>query len=267
MKTRPALMIVIAFTVISSCGEKLPTPPEVEDAYLRLKSDLDDDTPGQSIDRLEAFRNDYGDYLIGVTAKEEIERLRGQVEGRYHLARELAREGDLERAEKILTDLTTYFPGSDDGEMAKEYMRYEFHIFKATRMMMDERFDEAEEALREVLTHDLSRQESENAERQLDGLTNARRGHEISRVHGLRSACQQLRVMLMMYRAEHGRFPGKLSIDSPEIEGAAGNGMIRRHISAIEDYRVTKKGFSLVAVGTDRRTRFHVTSDGVDAGE
>jgi predicted Zn-dependent protease len=248
----------------TSCGEKKETPPEVEEIYKHLKSELDEDCIGESINRLEGFQKVNENYSISITVKEDVDQLRDQLEGRYHVARELAREGELERAEKILKDLIMYFPDTDDGEKAERYMQFDFDMFKATQLMMDNRYEEAEQTIREVMTRELTLQQAENAERLLDGLTNAKRGHAISRIQSMKAACHRLYLLLTRYRVENDNYPEHLNLHSLDFVDSASERALQKSLSAIEDYQASKKGFSLTAVGKDSRTRIRITQDGVE---
>jgi hypothetical protein len=264
MKPYAILILCLFLATIFACGGREVTPPDVEEAYFKLRSELDADSLGESIKLLEDFLEAHADYQIVAVIKQDISQLRDQVEGRFHVARELARGGELERAEKILLDLIEYFPDTDDGEMGERHLQFDFYMFKATQLMMDGDLDNAEQAVREVMTNDLTVQQTEHAENLLDGLSKARHSKAMSQVHSRRAACQRLHVNMAVYYVEYDGYPENLSIDSLDFMDSTSQRFIRKNLSAIEDYEVSKRNFSLVAVGKDGKTRFRVTQDGVE---
>ena len=73
--------------LLAGCAVIRPTPPEVRASYEQLKSVLNEDTPGESIQKLEAFRKECARYEISTAIQQDITNLRGQAPGRFHKAR------------------------------------------------------------------------------------------------------------------------------------------------------------------------------------
>ncbi len=171
------LPITMCALLISGCTGTQPTPEDVRQAYARLKAELDEDTPGASIERLETFRKQNARYPIANTISEDIARLRSKTKGQFHRGRELAREGKFDEAEKILHDLSRHLSDAEEGKMAKQFMQFDLYMLKATRFMMDRRLNEAEQAVREALRKDLTQEQTFQLERMLDGISNAKLSH------------------------------------------------------------------------------------------
>lgn len=264
MNNRAIILAFLFLTASLACGGGKDTPPEVLESYRQVKSELDEEALGASIGRLEELLEKYSEYTISSVIRQDIEAMRDKVDGRFDMARQLAREGELERAERILRDLVTYFPETKDGERAGEYMRFEFPVFKAQRLMMDGRVGEAESVLEEVKTKELEPQQARIVEQILDGLSNARYGVEKARVQSMKAACKQLHTLLEMYRAEHGEYPGSLSLSALELGGSSSEKVIKENLSSIENYRGSQDRFSLTAVGRDGETRINITQDGIE---
>ncbi len=84
---------VVCMAIFPGCIGKRATPDEVLKNYELLKADFDEDAPGEFIEKLKIFRDRYAKFHISTTASQEISRLQALVKGRFHFARELAREG------------------------------------------------------------------------------------------------------------------------------------------------------------------------------
>ena len=104
------LVAMVLSAAVIGCSRSQPTPPEVEAELRALLETVDQETPGASLARLTEFRKEYSRYDIVTEIDGEIDRLRSVADGRYHEARELAREGDFDRAEGMLEDLATHLP-------------------------------------------------------------------------------------------------------------------------------------------------------------
>jgi len=243
--------------IISACAAERDTPAIVTNEYEQLKRELDQDTIGESIRRLDAFRKANAQYRIARTVAEDITRLREQANGRFHVARELARGPNLPRAEKILNDLATSFPDTDDGRMAREFMQFDFHMFKANLLMNDRRFAEADQTVRQLLGTKLDAARASQVEHVLDAIHTAV-------IAGLENGCRLLRVSLEAARAEQGQYPRTLSLDNLPLRDPGLESEITASLSSIESYQPTRDGFSFVAVGKDGKTRRRVTERGID---
>ena len=256
-------LVMVCIATFPGCSRKEPTPVEVLTSYQELRSQLDEDALGESIQKLTAFRDAYAKYQISTTVTGDISRLREQVKGRLHTARELAREGKLERAEKIIKDLANHFADMDEGQMARQFMQFDFFMLKANRLMQERRLDEAEQTIKGLLKKELTTEQVFLAERVLDGISQAKLSQAMSTVAQLQNAARNLQVVLHMHFAEQGKYPPTLSMENlGSIEPSVQN-RIRESLAAIEDYRVSDTGFSLLAVGKDGKSRFRVTQDAI----
>jgi hypothetical protein len=255
--------VCILLLMLMSCTGSKETPPEVIESYRLLKSELDEDAIGESIKKLEDFRKDNSQYKISWIIEEDMAGLKENVDGRFHMARELARGGDLERSEKMINDLANYLPDTKEGELAEEYLQFEFHQFKATRLMMDERFDEAEHVIIELLKKDLTEQQTIHAENLLDGINTAIHGRSRAESQKMKAACHKLYTLLRMHEARRGEYPNSLTLASFSLGDKSDQQFIKNNLSSIDRYKVTREGFSFVAIGRDGTTAIPVTQDGV----
>lgn len=248
-------LIVMGLMVISACGKK-STPEPVMDEFDNLVANLDPDTPGQNVQKLEAFREKNTRYVITDKATAQIERIREQVLGRYVIARDLAREGDVERAQIILNDLADHFSDTPDGRQARDYLRFDFHLFKISRLSSQGKYDEAESALKRLREGDITPVQKQNLERMLDAITQARDMQ-------FQSACRMLFINLMKYQVEQGQFPGNLSIKNLNFMRQADQQKVQSSISEIENFRGFQDSFEMTAVRSDGKDRRRITEDGV----
>ncbi len=243
--------------LVSACAADRDTPAAVTKEYERLKGELDQDTIGESIQRLEAFRKANEQYRIAATVAEDVTRLSEQARGRFHMARELARGPELSRAEKILNDLATSLPDTDDGRMAREFMQFDFHMLKASLLMNEGRLAEADQTVRQLLGTKLDAARASQVERVLDAI-------HTSAVAALENGCRLLRVSLEAARAEQGQYPSALSLDNLPLRNPGLESEIAASLSSIESYQPTRDGFSFIAVGKDGKTRRRVTERGIE---
>lgn len=258
------VLVAVGTLAMAGCEARRETPPEVARAYEELRARTDDDAPGELIARLERFRRDNARYRISVTVRDEIAQLRQQAKGRYHLARDLARAGELGRAERVLRDLAENLPDTDDGRSAAQYLKSDFPFSKAQQLMAAGRFDEAERAARELLATDLPPPQADAAERLLDSIAMARNVSERAAVARVMSAGQVLRVCLQARFAERSAYPSQLSLEALDLGDPSAEAQVRKALSAIEGYTASENGFSLVAVGKDGKTRVRVSGEGVE---
>jgi len=260
---RSVIVMCILLMSLFSCGEKRETPPEVRESYQQLKSELDEDSLGESIKILEDFRSDHSAYTIFWIIDEDIARLRKTINGQLRMAREMARDGDLERAEIMIKDLAEHFPDTEDGEMAEKHLQFEFYRLKATRLMMDENFDEARQAINELMEKDLTAQQAYYAENLLDGISTAMHGRSKAEAQIVKAACHKLFMLLKMYEARHGYYPGSLTLASMSLGDHSDQKYIKSALSAIINYKVSEEDFSFTAVSKDGKTHILVTQDGL----
>ena len=111
------LLVSIPLTLSSACLQRetetagheaksrRPAPLEIVVACHELLDDLDAERPGWSAHRLEEFLAENGFYDVTDTIASEIDYYRSLTMGRYHEARELAREGRFDDAQPMLEDL------------------------------------------------------------------------------------------------------------------------------------------------------------------
>ncbi|MBI4529201.1 MAG: hypothetical protein HY695_35835 [Deltaproteobacteria bacterium] len=231
----------------------------------QLRSNLDEDASGEAIAKLEKFRDRYSRFHVSTIVSQEIAKLRAQVKGRFHVARELAREGELERAEKIIRDLAHHFAATDDGRWAKEFLGFDFYLWKANHLIRDQRFDEAEESLNELFKKYPAPARISEAERMLDAITQAQAGRARTVQAQARSASVQLQVLLRSYYRKHRRYPGALALDQLDLDQPIVQSKIKGNLSAISDYQFSDGGFSLITVAKDGKTRFRVTQGEITA--
>jgi hypothetical protein len=70
--------------------------------------------------------------LLGACGAPESPPPAATARGRFLEARDVARGGDLARAERMLTDLARTVPDTEEGRLAAHYLRFEFPLFKAS---------------------------------------------------------------------------------------------------------------------------------------
>ncbi len=263
MRVKEIFVILQIFCILAGgCGLQ-ETPEPVLTEYYQLLDSLDEDRIGESINRLEAFEVSYRQYEITRLVKGRIEKLEDHIEGRFHFARDLAREGDLGRAEIILTDLATYLPGTSDGERAKEYLEFDFSLFKIQRLLMDQRPEEAEIVALGLLEKNPDPVIAEQVERQLDVISTMNRSMEKSEEARAQNACRILQIYLKRSFLETGSYPAGISLTSLDIGNGSSNESVRAGLSTIKDYRHSQKGFSFSAVSRSGRFTFSVTDSSV----
>jgi len=262
MRPHPLSVMALA-CLLFGCATKppaLPAPPtDVLSAYQQLKSSLDPDCPGASIQKLEDFQKQNAKYDLAATVSADVAQLKAAVKDRFSTARDAVRQGQAERAEKIMKDLAQHFPDTDEGRMAQRFLRFDFHLVKANRLMMDRRVDEAEQAVRQVLKADLTAEEREQAERMLDGISHTQLALAMSNAARVQNVCRMLQVLLKVHHAEQGKYPPTLSLADLKLGDSSSQAQVREALSAIEDYKAAGAQFSFVAVGKDGKTRFRVT--------
>lgn len=262
MRTFIPFVVLLCLLFFFSC-QKDETPDYVTESYEDICKNLDEDAIGKSILELEAFKSRTGQYKISEKVSEKIENLRKKVKGQYAKARDLAREENLERAEKILEDLAIHFSDTTDGKMAKKYLRFEYPMFKANRLLMNRKLDEAKTILTKLQTKELTANETQHLERLLDSISTTQKAVSFSGERKFKAACRMLLINLKRYRGENGEYPNILSLDSDKLL-SKNSDVVRESISNIENYSAGKDKFSLTAVGKDPKNRAKVTQKGVE---
>jgi tetratricopeptide (TPR) repeat protein len=253
------LMVTILLSVVIGCAkEKAPTPPSVAAQFYALLDSLVNDPPGAAVDSLEAFLHQYGTYQIADMVRTELNRFREKARGRYHEARELARRGEFDDAERILEDLAQHLADTPDGENAKRYLEFEFYFSKAKWLMVRQRYEECEVVARALLERDLTAFQADQVEMILDNVGYVDTALSLSERANARNACRQLSIMLAQQYVEEGIFPSSLSFSDVKSWGPHNSEYILRGLSAIEDYKASKHSFSFVGVSENGRHRIRV---------
>jgi hypothetical protein len=263
-RTQSLILGGILLACLSACVPRETTPPEVEQAYRELKDTLDPDLPGASIRRLEEFREQNAKYAIAPEVRREIRLLQNGAEKAYLKARDLAREGDFERAAAMLEDLAGNLPESKPGKQSKEFLDFEFDYLKATRLTMQGRPQEAGALMKEVLKRPLTEVQMVAALRLLDGVSTAGQALDMARLQSLKASGRSLQVLLRSLFAENDRYPARLTLDSPEIAYLGEGGAFRDIVGAIEGYAASGEKFSFILVGKDPRYKVRVTHERIE---
>ena len=236
----------------------LPSPPEVQAEFFALLESADPEYPGANAEKLRAFLREYLAYDIADTVLIELERQRAAASGRYHAARELARQGQFTRAQKILEDLAYHLPETPDGVSAREHLQFDFDMAKAKWLMVRQRFAECEAVARSLLQRDLTPNQLAQVEEILDSVSFVAAAQKQAERSSAENACRQLRVVLANQFVEMGGYPSRLTLDDLEKLDPYTSRDIRRALSAIEDYRANRDGYSFVAVSALGNHRIRV---------
>jgi hypothetical protein len=248
MRTAIAIALVAAVFAGAGCAEEpAPTPAEVATRYHALLDTLDVNSPGASVERLDAFLRENESYEIADSARLEMKRFRAATDGRYHEARELARDGEFDAAEFILKDLARV-PDTEDGASAARHLEFEFYFEKAKWLLIRQRFDESEAVARDLLARDLNRFQRDQVEQILDHVGNVDAAiGQSDRAHA-EGACRQLIVFLANVYVNDGRYPVSLSLTDLENLDPYTSKSIMGALASIDDYRASQDNYSLVAV-------------------
>jgi hypothetical protein len=261
---RSLSFILIMSAVIIGCSKPQPTPPNVDAEFRALLETMDEEFPGASAARLTEFMKANSNYEIVTEVEREIERFRSFADGRYHAARQLARDGDFDRAEAMLVDLATHVPETADGESAKEHLAFDFYIGKAQWLMVRQRWEESGAVARLLLERDLTRAQQEQVEAILDGAGHVGAAYSQAERAQTRAATRHLVIYLETMNAEEGQYPSRLTLSDVEQWDPVGSRSILRALSAIENYQRTDRGFSFTAVSTEGRHRIRVVDGAIE---
>jgi len=245
--------------LLASCTEKQePTPQDVSARFHAMLDTLDVNRPGTALLTLESFMNENPGYTVGDSVEQEILEWRGAIQGRYHQARELAREGEFDRAERMLKDLAL-LPQTEDGTSAAQHLEFEFYFEKAKWLMVRQRFEESEAVARELLSHDLNRFQRDQVEQILDHAANVNGAVGMVNRSRAEGACRQLIVLMANLYANEGQYPASMSLPDLQRLDPYSWRSIANELSAIEDYQATQDNYSLVAVGKNGE-RFRIAN-------
>jgi len=258
-------LTILACAVTLLCGcekEKAATPRDVSANFHALLDSLDAESPGQSAELLEAFAREHASYQIADSARLEMKRLEVASEGRYHEARELARDGQFDRAEHMLRDLALS-TDTEDGVSAARHLEFEFYFEKAKWLLIRQRFEESEAVARELLTHDLNRFQRDQVEQILDHAAHIDAAVEMTEHSQADGACRQLVVFLANLYVNEGQYPNTLSLSELERLDPYSSRSIVEALESIEDYQATRDNYSLVAV-SKRGERFRIVDGKIE---
>jgi hypothetical protein len=236
------------------------TPAELEAEFSGLLGTLDETRPGESVASLQAFLVRSRGYAIADTVRVEIERYRSAARGRYHEARELARQGEFDRAQGILEDLAQYIPDTPDGDAARNYLAFDFDFGRVQWLLLHREFEACETVARSLLERDLTPSQQDQVEAVLDQLERVDAATALAERASAESACRQLTVMLAQAFVEEGAYPARLSLSDIKSRDPHGSSYILRGLSSIEGYRATRDGYSFVAVSARGRHRIRVVN-------
>lgn len=259
-----ALVIPVLLVAVVGCSTSQLTPPEVDAEFEALLETVDLGAPGESIAQLTEFRSRNEEYDIVAEVDIEIDRLLSVADGRYSEARELAREGEFERAEAMLQDLATHVPETSAGESAREHLAFDFRFGQAQWLMVRQRWDESAAVARPLLDRELTRAQRDEVEALLDNAGHVGAAYSQATRTQARVACRHIVILLQMMYAEEGRYPAQLSLADVEEWDPMGSRSVLRSLSAIEDYASSNDGYSFTAVGAENGHRIRVV-DGVIA--
>ena len=259
---RSSSFALVLSAALIGCSEPLPTPPEVEAEFQGLLETVDEELPGASVERLTDFMSRNREFDVVAEVEDEIARLRSLADGHYHDARELARQGDFERAEGMLLDLATHFPRTSDGKSAEEHLEFDFYFGQAQALMVRQEWEQAREVARPLLDRDLTRAQKEQVETILDAAGYVGAAYSQATRGQARAATRQLVIFLEMMLADEGEYPAQLSLSKVAEWDPIGSRSMLRHLSGIEEYRRTDIGYSFTAVSAQNQHRIRVV-DGV----
>lgn len=248
MNARPVVLAAVV-TVLACEPGKSPTPPAVLARYHALVDTLSFDRPGESVAQLDAFLSDTKQYQIADSVEAKITLYRGATYGLYHRARELARDGEFDRAEQMLRDLAQV--DTEDGKSARTHLEFDFHIEKAKWLLVRQRFEEARAVGEYLLTQDLNRFQRDEAEKILDYTGHIDAAMSMVESQNVVNACKQLIVLFASRYADNGYYPPTFSLADLEKFDAYTARSIGRNINTIERYSATQDHYTLVALGRD----------------
>ena len=265
MRLRSITLVALVLSAPAlGCSKSHPTPAEVDAEFRTLLATVDEQFPGESAARLTEFMNANRKYDIVTEVEREIARLHSLADGRYHEARELAREGDFDRAEGMLHDLATYLPDTPDGESATQYLGFDFYLGKAQWLMVRQRWEESREVARPLLERDLTVAQKDQVEAILDAAGHVDAAYAQAERAEARAACRQLVILLETRYVEEGQYPSRLTLADVKELDPYGSRSVLRALSAIEGYQQTDRGYSFTAVSARKQHRIRVADGTIE---
>lgn len=263
----PLVRMIVTATLLpamlSACSnEKAATPRDVSVRYHSLLDTLATDSPGASLRTLESFLSENKKFDIADSVEYQIVVRRAEMQERYHEAREIARDGQFERAEAILQDLALS-PDTDGGASAKQHLEFEFYLEKAKWLLIRQRFEESEAVARMLLTRDLNRFQRDQVEQVLDFVSNVDGAMAMGQQAQAQAACRQLIVFMANLFVNEGRYPESFSLGDLERWDPYASRTITKELESIEDYRTWEDKYSLVAVSKQGQ-RFKIVNGNIE---
>lgn len=232
-------------------------PPEVRSQLAGLMENQDDDHPGATVVALRQFLSDNPGYTIADTVEQAIGELEESSVQRFRDARDLAREGQFQRAQEMLEDLAL-MPNTPGGQSAGAHLEFDFYYGRAQWLLYRQRFSECRQVALALRKRDLSPVRANQVEALLDQLGHVDAAMGQTEKAQAMAACRQLSIYLSQLFVEQGSYPARFSLDDTHDWDPG----ISRSLSAIEDYRPARNSFSFVGVSSSGAYRVSVV-DGV----
>jgi len=251
----------LACEAFVGCDSRVPAPPDVRAEHAELVASLDESAPGLAVLRLQEFARRRERYAPALGVQHDIARCQALLEPAYRRARDLARDGAFDEAERVLVDLALV-PDEPAGRLSRDFLAFEFHKLKASRLLVAGDAEGAETAARQALARPLGDEQMAAAQQMLDMAALAKLGAEMTRTTALQSAARTVQVCLVSYYAEYGRYPERFTLDDPVLEMARATRTLDV-VARFEDYRADTETFSLIVVGRSG-ARFLVTDRTVE---
>lgn len=253
---------LLAASMLAGCHSQLATPPEVQAAYTELVASLDPEAPGLSLMRLKYFAQRHARYQIASTVERDVAAWQIRLQPAYLAARDLVRDGQFDQAERVLADLALV-PDEPAGKQSSEFLAFEFHRVKASRLLVAGDAAGAERAARSVIGQPLGDQQQAAAQQLLDAAALATLGTQMTMTTALQSSARTLQVFLHSQYADNGQYPEHLTLEDPQLSQLLDLGALGA-IGALEDYKATPDTFSVVVVGKGTGQRLRITQRGIE---
>jgi hypothetical protein len=254
--------LLVNLTTLPACQSRQATPPDVLAAYSDLVASLDAEAPGMSALRLEEFARRHARYEIAGQADHDIAAWRARLQPAYLRARDLARQGEFDAAESILKDVALV-SGDPAARQAGEFLAFEFHKLKASRLLLTGDTEGAAAAATQLLGSGGGEDQVAAAQQLLDAAAMAELGAQMTRTTALQSAARALHVAVVSSYVDNGQFPEHLSLDDPALSSLRGTGALAV-IERLDDYRATRDTFSVTVVAKGSGQRLRVTHRGIE---
>lgn len=251
----------LACQAFAGCDSRVPAPPDLRAEHAELVASLDQNAPGLAVLRLQEFARRRQRYASALGVQDDIARWQALLEPAYRKARDLARDGAFDEAERVLVDLALV-PDEPAGRLSRDFLAFEFHKLKASRLLVAGDAEGAETAARQALARPLGDEQMAAAQQVLDMAALAKLGAEMTRTTALQSAARTVQVCLVSYYVEYGSYPERFTLDDPALEMARSTRTLDA-VARFEDYRGDTERFSLVVVGKSG-ARFLVTDRTVE---